>query len=176
MAGRSKTAGRMKDGRTDGRGDEEGNVLDKFICIGPPSPFQAEIQLIGFPGIITRVRVHSLVFFFFFFLLSSFFLVIEWQKKDERKDRQEKVHRLIQFCFLCNTGIHLLSHLFGAFNTTFLSHFAFMLLHKPFLPSGSLSNGSYRASSLLTFFLFLPPPLLIYFCLSLFFPYGNYAY
>jgi len=39
-------------------GEEERRSQAKFICIGPPSLFRAEIQLIGSPGITTRVRVH----------------------------------------------------------------------------------------------------------------------
>lgn len=41
-------------------GDEtRRSARTKFICIGPPSLFRAEIQLIGFPDITTRARVQA---------------------------------------------------------------------------------------------------------------------
>lgn len=48
---RARSSGRPERREEDGRCDRA-----KFICIGPPSLFRAEIQLIGFPGITARVR------------------------------------------------------------------------------------------------------------------------
>ena len=44
------------------RDETERSARAKFICIGPPSLFRAEIQLIGFSGITTRVRVQARFF------------------------------------------------------------------------------------------------------------------
>lgn len=78
----------MRKERRTKREREEKNVRAKFICIGPPSLFRAEIQLIGFPGITTRVRVRGRPFF-------------SGPKRERERERgpapREKYIELIQF-------------------------------------------------------------------------------